>query len=229
MRFLTCVIMIGLIGLASYADNCRRSFYPTYQVQQAVVHHGYAQGYNFQPVQHQTYYYDVDSYYRDKLLLDGFELRLLKALQAKPQYIPVQPVQGQTPDIAKIVDEALQKYRQSSSVDVDAKIRVNGQLQSSSGGTTGDGETLPPPANAGGNQANPGGVPAGLKEVVEAKCLRCHSGNGKHVDLSNLATVSRGVRWEAHGLVNSGVMPKGQGPLPDSEVLLFYQWAIRGQ
>lgn len=71
-----------------------------------------------------------------------------------------------------------------------------------------------------------GGVPDGLQAVVDAKCLRCHSGSDpKRLNLSSLATVQRVDRLDSWGRVNKGSMPKGGQALPDTEENLFYAWS----
>lgn len=70
-------------------------------------------------------------------------------------------------------------------------------------------------------------VPKGLRAVVDKHCLRCHGPEkqGGGLSLASLSAIDKGGRWHAHGLVNSGEMPKGGKALTDQEVVLFYQWA----
>lgn len=85
-----------------------------------------------------------------------------------------------------------------------------------------------------GNPSRPGPVGGGiqtevdaaLKAVVDAKCVKCHGGQPNRVDLRNLATVPRGMRFEAHSLTNSGAMPRGDKELSNDEVILFYKWSM---
>lgn len=72
-------------------------------------------------------------------------------------------------------------------------------------------------------------VPKGLKEAVDAKCIKCHNPSlPERADLSNLAATPPLVRWQAHGLVNAGEMPKGGGTINDATVVAFYNWAKLG-
>lgn len=70
-----------------------------------------------------------------------------------------------------------------------------------------------------------------LIEVVNASCIKCHGATpsgGASVSLVDLSTVPPGLRWHAHGLVNTGEMPKGGKELGNDVVLLFYEWAKQG-
>ena len=40
-----------------------------------------------------------------------------------------------------------------------------------------------------------------------------------------LPATSKGQRWHAYALSNSGEMPKGGQAIPDDEVRLIYEWA----
>jgi hypothetical protein len=73
--------------------------------------------------------------------------------------------------------------------------------------------------------AGMGGVPAGLQDIVEAKCAACHSGQADRLDLTNLAAVARVDRLDAWSLVHEGSMPKGKAPLTDAEVNIVKAWA----
>lgn len=72
---------------------------------------------------------------------------------------------------------------------------------------------------------------ADLLKVVNASCVKCHGVVPKDNTLSlitadgQLANISEGMKWKAHGLVASGEMPKSGPAVKDQEVLLFYNFA----
>lgn len=226
MRYLIASMTLVVLALSLYADDfCRQRVvtYNAHQVQ-AVQHHSYQPGYQFNHNPQALFYYDVDSHYRDKLLLDAIELRILKAVQSKPQYIPVQPVQ-QPPqqvqsDLRPVLEQLLRQMQ--SSQQIEASVKVNGKTVSGtqSGAVTdgSGGEQIPPPGSVS------GGVPAGLQELANAKCVRCHAG-GNRMDLRDLSRLSAVQRFDAWERVNSGNMPKNGTPIPDAEEKLFRSWA----
>ncbi len=191
---LACALCVAMVSMAD-AQVIRRSCYQTYQptyapTYQAQTYHApyYQPQYYVQPYALPTYitndyYFSVDSYYRDKLLVDAITGRLtLLGLTGQPAG---PPMQGAPRRPAPQPDPIEQPVLISTP------------------------------------------VPDGLKNIVDAKCVKCHGATtpGGRANLSELATVSEGVRWQAHGLVNAGEMPKGLGPLEDAEVLKFYEWA----
>lgn len=230
MRYVySLLITFGILGVIAADDFCRQRVvtYNAHQVQQ-VQHHAYQPGYNFQPNYQALYYYDVDSYYRDKLLLDAIELRILKAVQSKPQYIPiptqqVQPVQQE--NLRPLVEELLKSMQ--SSQQIEASVKVNGKTVTQSSGSGGSnlppGEQLPAPG-ATQNNSSAGSVPDGLQALVDNKCIRCHNG-GNNMDLRNLAALTSIQKFDAWERVNSGNMPKNGTPLPDNEEKLFRKLA----
>lgn len=157
----------------------------------APVHHAptyYPQQYYYQPYAlpveiTRDYYFSIDSYYRDKLLVDALVGRLV-SIGVKPPEVLTQPQPKQP-------------------------------------------QPQFPNAPISEPRTTPTAVPDGLREIVQAKCIKCHGANapGGRADLSDLSTTPEGVRWHAHGLVNSAEMPKGLAQLTDAEVLKFYEWA----
>lgn len=133
------------------------------------------------------HYYSLDSYYRDKLLVDAIVGRLVSANQPAPPKEKPAPVPNQP---------ATQPPAQDPAVSLAAML-------------------CRPVKTA---------VPAGLQEIVASKCIKCHGGNPKRADLSDLSTVPEGVRWLAKNEVDVGKMPKGLEPLTDEQVKLFSQW-----
>jgi len=87
----------------------------------------------------------------------------------------------------------------------------------------------PPAAAPPARPAGAAGVPAGLQQVVERACAKCHAGTGaagkNGIGLDDLAAVPRVDRLESFVRVNKGDMPKGGKPLTDEETALFEEWA----
>lgn len=156
------------------AQNIRRSCYPTYRVVERVDHVEKVIVPYVLPVEiTKDYYFSINDYYRDKILVDAVAGRVVELWKGeKGEVIP----------------------------------------------------KLTPP------EKTSTAVPEGLVKVVEVSCIKCHGPTtpGGRVDLSDLGSVDPGLRWYAHGLVNSGEMPKGVAALKDEEVLLFYEWAKLG-
>lgn len=67
-----------------------------------------------------------------------------------------------------------------------------------------------------------------LAQIVQVRCISCHNdtNNKGGLSLTDLTTLSRGMRWEMHGRVASGDMPRGKKALPNEEVPPFYDFAI---
>lgn len=173
-----------LLNVSSGSGIVRRSCYPTFHAP-VINHHRHVEQilvpYALPIELTKDYYFSIDSYYRDKLLVDAIVGRLQGDGGSGI------PPKDRTPH-----------HEKPSSVPTD--------------------------------KLDPTAVPEGLVKVVANSCIKCHAKDnpGGRADLSDLSTVGAGLRWHAHGLVNSGEMPKGVAALKDEEVLLFYEWAKVG-
>ncbi len=169
------VVAMLLFPATSNADHVqiRRSCYPTYHAEHQRIVERVLVPYALPVEITKDYYFSIDSYYRDKLLVDAIVGRLKQENLPIPKEIDLSP-----PDSRNV----------------------------------------------------PTTVPEGLESIVAKSCIKCHGKDnpGGRVDLSDLSTVPVGVRWQAHGLVNSGEMPKAVSALEDKAVLLFYEWAKTG-
>jgi cytochrome c553 len=130
---------------------------------------------------YRDHYYAVDSYYRDKLLVDAIVGRLSSQF-SNPQEQPRPKTPAFTPPASQ----------------PEPPIKTD--------------------------------VPAALQALVTSRCVKCHgnSGAGGRIDLTDLATVPAGLRWQSYGLVSSTEMPKGGPPIEDKDLTLFYEWAKAG-
>lgn len=148
-------------------------------------------------IAHEDYHYSLSDGYRDSLLADAIAFRVLNA---QGGYGGKQAPPGERPR----ADPAPGAFPPPPNTEPVPRA--------------------PKPKDADPDAQQATTVPAGLHNVVIAKCLKCHT-DANGVNLVDLPSVPEGKRWKAYALVNVGDMPKGGNAIPDEQVKLFYEWA----
>jgi hypothetical protein len=222
---LVAAATLGLFAAAPTAEagNCGYNSYS----------YGYSQSYSYQP--YQAYSYTPVQYkYVDREVLYPYPV---KAVVSPDFYFSSQDAyqkQAQAQQNSLVADAAA--YR---ALAILANMQGGSRVQAgASVPAPYDPRTAPVPQQPQGvrpNQPNQQprqgavadpSVPAGLAEVVENSCIKCHQGDPKRLDLSDLSRVAKVDRFDCWRQCFDGDMPKGGKPLSDQQTALFKQWAV---